>query len=81
MKSCLTSIPLFYLLVFKIPIVVENKLESGTSGSRCHLVNWDLVCRPKVEGGLGVRRLPLKNKALVNGCGNFLFNLVRCAMK
>lgn len=44
---------------------MRDFLWSGTSGSICHLVNWVLVSRPKVKGGLGVERFHLKNKALV----------------
>lgn len=30
-----------------------------------HLVDWKLVCSPKSEGGLGLRRSSVMNKALL----------------
>ena len=30
-----------------------------------HLVDWSIVCSDKQKGGLGVRNLPLLNKALL----------------
>lgn len=34
------------------------------SGAKC-LVSWDQVCRPKEEGGLGVRSIPTQNSCLL----------------
>ena len=33
--------------------------------SKVHLVGWDKVCAPKVNGGLGIRKLTTFNKALL----------------
>ena len=33
--------------------------------SKIHLVGWDKVCAPKVNGGLGIRKLTTFNKALL----------------
>lgn len=30
---------------------------------RAHLVRWDSVCKPKMEGGLGIKRMHPLNKA------------------
>ena len=32
---------------------------------KIHLVGWDKVCAPKVNGGLGIRKLTTFNKALL----------------
>ena len=32
---------------------------------KAHLINWKVVCRPKEEGGLGIRKIDLLNKALL----------------
>ena len=38
------------------------KLSLGRS---LHLVKWEVVCMTKEQGGLGMRKLPLLNKALL----------------
>ena len=37
--------------------------DSNNSGNGFHWVNWDEVCRPKQEGGLGIRPLRVMNEA------------------
>lgn len=73
-KSVLTSLPLFYLSFFKMPNGIISKCENlmrsflwgGYEGEKkIAWVKWSLVCRPKEEGGLGVRNLGLFNKALL----------------
>ena len=34
-------------------------------GKRDHLVSWDIVCNPKVKGGLGFRKISLRNLTLL----------------
>ena len=34
-------------------------------GKRYHLVSWDAVCKPRVKGGLGIGKIPLRNCALL----------------
>ena len=57
--------PCYFLSLFKIPVSVAAKIErlqrdflwSGIrEGKRDHLVSWDVVCNPKVKGGLGLGR-------------------------
>jgi hypothetical protein len=63
-KSTLSNIPTYYLLLFPILVNVAQRLErlqwdflwSGI-GDEVHLVNWHTICTPIKEGGLGVRNL------------------------
>ncbi|KAE8707901.1 hypothetical protein F3Y22_tig00110370pilonHSYRG00013 [Hibiscus syriacus] len=73
-KSVLSSLPIFYLSIFKIPLKINQKLNSlmanflwGDSPmkKRIHWVNWKMVCQPYEEEGLGVLDLSLTNRALL----------------
>ncbi|RVW55063.1 hypothetical protein CK203_066961 [Vitis vinifera] len=37
----------------------------GSSEGKVHLINWQVVCSPKEEGGLGIRKIDLLNKTLL----------------
>ena len=70
LKSTLSSLPTFFLSLFTIPSHVANKIEKIQRDflwgeSKVHLVGWDKVCAPKVNGGLGIRKLTTFNKALL----------------
>ncbi|GJW79002.1 hypothetical protein Tco_0140684 [Tanacetum coccineum] len=65
LKSVLTSIPLYHMSIFKVPIGVLNHLESirrnffyGVDGSDRKLawIGWNMVLTSKKNGGLGVSR-------------------------
>ena len=73
-KAILTAIAIYHLTPLNIPAKVLRKIDSirraylwaGTdkvSGGKCK-VNWDLVCKPKKHGGLGVLNLDKFAKAL-----------------
>ncbi|KAE8716200.1 Phospholipid-transporting ATPase 2 [Hibiscus syriacus] len=73
-KSVLSSLPIFFLSMFKMPATISQKLNSLMSdflwGSRedkkrMHWVRWDYVCRPLSGGGLGVADLKVTNRALL----------------
>ena len=58
-QACLSSIPLYYLSLFRILVGVANTIEkimrdflwSGAlDKNRDHLVSWEVCCRPKKEG-------------------------------
>ncbi|GKE92814.1 hypothetical protein Tco_1573909, partial [Tanacetum coccineum] len=62
LKSILTSIPLYHMSIFKVPIGVLNHLESirrnffyGVDGSDRKLawIGWNMVLTSKNNGGLG----------------------------
>ena len=59
-KSVINAIPLFYLSFFKAPIRVCKEI---TKLQRKFL--WDNICKVKDEGGLGIKRIELFNKALL----------------
>ncbi|RVX11275.1 LINE-1 retrotransposable element ORF2 protein [Vitis vinifera] len=73
-QSCLTHMPCYFLSLFKIPASMAAKIErmqreflwSGVGeGKRDHLVNWDVVCKPKSRGGLGFGKISMRNVALL----------------
>jgi hypothetical protein len=73
-KSCLQNVPLYSLSIFQIPSKFAEKMERiqqdflwlGQEGrKRYPLVAWDKVYLPKCNGGLGIRKLPHVNKALL----------------
>ena len=73
-KAVLSSLPLYYLSLFKMPAKVAheiNKLQrrflwSGKSQGKYNaLVKWDTLQRPKEKGGLGLADCMMKNAALL----------------
>ncbi|CAN1816063.1 Putative ribonuclease H protein At1g65750 [Linum perenne] len=74
LKSVLSSLPVYYMSLFRAPVSVVKRIESiqcrflweGCSEERrFHLVNWKMVKAAKVEGGLGVVDLKSMNSALL----------------
>jgi hypothetical protein len=75
-NAVLDSLPTHAMAVLQLPPVVVAALdalrraflwgvgEERASGAKC-LVAWDMVCRPKDEGGLGVHVLGLQNACLL----------------
>jgi hypothetical protein len=72
-QASLSSMPLYYMSVFKRPSRVARKLEdvmmdflwSGTGKRKDHLMDWKKTCRLKEEGGFGIGSLQSKNIALI----------------
>lgn len=73
-NSVLTSLPLFYCSLFKMPTVVVNKLNSliraffwGQSGNvkKTKWISWEKICLHKSKGGLGIPNLKNRNLALL----------------
>jgi len=71
-NSVWTFVPVNMMLVFVIPCWVRCSVRKAffwkgkerVFGLDC-LVNWDLVCKPKSMGGLGVLNQTQMNKALL----------------
>ena len=53
-------------MAVKIERLQRDFLWSGVrEGKRDHLVSWDVVCNSKVKGGLGSRKISLRNLVLL----------------
>ena len=72
-QSCLSSIPLYFLCLFRNPVAIAQNIEKlmrdlhwSRVGAprRDHLVSWEVCCKPQEEGGLGLGNIVLKNKSL-----------------
>ena len=73
-RQVLTSIPLFYLSLFKAPHAICHKISSiqrrflwtgGDDQKHISWVSWENVCKPKEEGGLGIKDIRRFNCALL----------------
>ena len=73
-RSTLSSLPIYFLSLFRIPKIVWSRLEKiqrdflwggGNLERKPHLVKWNTVCREKNRGGLGVRGLSMMNQVLL----------------
>lgn len=73
-QSTLASIPIYYMGICFLPVSVIAKIKRiqcafwwghEDSKRRLHFLNWDYFCRPKNEGGLGIRNMEMVNKSLV----------------
>ena len=73
-KSTLASIPIYQLSFFRMPKLVARRLEKlqrdflwggGRMKRKIHLINWEVVCTQKENGGLGIWKIDLLNKALL----------------
>ncbi|KAF3779811.1 retrotransposable element ORF2 protein [Nymphaea thermarum] len=78
-RLCLIRYVLFSLVgywcsVFMLPKTIQHKLEATMANffwgsletrKRVHLVAWKTICRPVLEGGVGLKRLDEWNKACI----------------
>ncbi|KAK5837396.1 hypothetical protein PVK06_013206 [Gossypium arboreum] len=70
----LSSLPICFMSLFHAPVTVikridkirRNFLWGNTDGKRkMARIRWNIVCKPKVKGRVGVANLEVKNKALL----------------
>ncbi|XP_028073785.1 uncharacterized protein LOC114276193 [Camellia sinensis] len=73
-KSALSSLPVYFLSIFKMPVGVAKTIDRIQSNflwggsdikKKIHLVKWQEVCQSTAQGGLGVRRLSEVNVCLM----------------
>jgi hypothetical protein len=74
LKAVLSSLPVYFLSFFKAPAGIISSIESifkrffwggGEGNRKIAWINWDTICLPKAEGGLGVRRMGAFNISLL----------------
>jgi hypothetical protein len=74
-NSVLTSLPMFMLSFLEIPVGVRKRLDfyrsrffwqSDEAKRKYRLSKWNIICRPKDQGGLGIEVLELKNRCLLS---------------
>jgi hypothetical protein len=73
-KSTLSNMPTYMLSLFPILVDVAKRIEKiqrdflwggMNDDSKYHLIEWDKVCTPLDEGGLGIRNIRRFNQALL----------------
>ena len=72
LNSVLSSLPMFMMSFFEIP---KGKnldhyrsrffWQGSSNKHKYRLAKWDILCRPKDQGGLGILNLQLQNKCLL----------------
>jgi hypothetical protein len=81
-NSVLTSLPMFMLSFLEIPKGVMKRLDfyqshffwqSDQHKRKYRLTKWNIICRPRDQGGPGVEVLDIKNKCLLR---KWLFKLL-----
>jgi hypothetical protein len=81
-NSVLTSLPMFMLSFLQIPVGVRKRLDffrsrffwqSDENKKKYRLSKWNMLCRPKDQGGLGIEVLEIKNRCLLS---KWLFKLL-----
>jgi hypothetical protein len=73
-KSTLSNLPTYMMSLYPIPAHVAKRIEKiqrdflwgGLNDeAKLHLIEWDMVCSPMDEGGLGIRNIRRFNQALL----------------
>lgn len=84
-KAVISSIPVHSMSTILMPTSTLDKLDrlsrsflwgSTVEKKKQHLVFWKRVCRPKAEGGLGLRKAKEMNRSLLAKVGWRLLNNV-----
>ena len=70
-----SSMPMFLLSFFEIPVGVRKRLDfyrsrffwqSDDLKRKYRLAKWDIICQPKDQRGLGIKNLEVKNRCLLS---------------
>ncbi|XP_061363867.1 uncharacterized protein LOC133307381 [Gastrolobium bilobum] len=78
-KSVLAAMPTYSMQTALLPLgtcyAIEKKMRGFVWGSnmgrrKIHVTPWDVICRSKNDGGLGIRKLRLMNKACLMKIGH-----------
>ncbi|KAL6188945.1 hypothetical protein ACLB2K_040335 [Fragaria x ananassa] len=73
-QSVTSSIPIYAMQTAKLPVHTCERLDrlnrnflwgDSDQKKKVHLTNWDMVCRPKCFGGLGIKRSADMNRAML----------------
>ncbi|KAM0041803.1 putative reverse transcriptase zinc-binding domain-containing protein [Helianthus debilis subsp. tardiflorus] len=73
-KSVLSSLPIYYLSIYKAPVMVLDHMErlmrnflwaGSDEVKKVHWVAWEVITTPKKDGGLGISRMLDVNLALL----------------
>ncbi|XP_073154204.1 uncharacterized protein [Henckelia pumila] len=73
-KSVLQAIPSYAMSCFRLPKATCSSIEKECADfwwglendkKKMHWKTWDFLCKPKILGGLGFRKLEIFNKALL----------------
>lgn len=74
-KSVFSSLPIFFMCTLALPIGVAEQINKyvrnffwrkyGMTDKGSALIAWSKVCKPKVQGGLGILDILTHNKALL----------------
>jgi hypothetical protein len=73
-NSVLTNMVLYMISFFQLPKGILHRLDyfrsrffwqGDSEKKKYRLTKWNVVCRPKNQGGLGIHDLEVKNKALL----------------
>jgi hypothetical protein len=81
-NSVLSSLPMFMFSFLEIPKWVRKRLDfyrsrffwqSEEKKRKYRLTKWNIICRPKEQGGLGIEVLDIKNSCLLS---KWLFKLL-----
>lgn len=75
LKAAIDSIPSYWVSLYRVPEQILKELEqlqrnflwgtSSTFGRKIHLVRWEEICKPKLEGGLGLTSLKIRNLGML----------------
>lgn len=69
-NSVLSAIPIYTLSFYKVPKNILNEIKStqanflwngGDNKRVIHWVSWDMVCKDRAEGGLGIKNVEILN--------------------